>query len=170
MNAEQVAEVLRTRLIADFVGRVSVDALCVADYIGVGFEEDVRIVALRGPYHRLWACAARHPDWRVRSLKRAHEWVHHAELVVLAFPAKWAGCRPCLDDEVVSFLKAVAVVDRVGVRCPGLHAGAPHEAGYEPAFRDKVDLGKLLRHSYGVFLYGEGIAEQHDLRLLGCAG
>ena len=99
-------------------------------------------------------------------LQRAHEWIDHAELIVLAFPAEGAGRSPCLDDEVVGFLEAVTVIDRIGVRRPRFDTGAAHEAGHQPAARDKVNFRELLCHADRVFLYGQGVAEQHNFRLL----
>src|SRR6185369_7382057 len=96
--------------------------------------------------------------------------VHNAELVVLAFPAKGTGLCPRLDDKVMRFFEALAVVERVGVRLDVLDAAATDETGNEPAAGDHVDDGELFGEVDGAIPDGQGIAEEDNLDALREAG
>src|SRR5258708_16573358 len=101
--------------------------------------------------------------WR---LQRAFERIHHAKLVMLAFPPERPWSSPCLDDKVVSLLKALTIVHRVGIGRPTFDAGAPDEARDQPSARDQIDLGKLFGEANRVIEDREWVTKENDLRLL----
>src|SRR4029453_8071726 len=78
-----------------------------------GAERDVRGTLLRRPDDRLLAEHAGDPDSRVGLLERYRPRVDHAMLIVGSLPAEGAGLGPRLDDQVVRFLEALAVENRV---------------------------------------------------------
>src|ERR1051325_5843287 len=76
---------------------------------------------------------------RVRLLQRRRPRIDHAVVVVVALVAEGPGLGPRLDDDVVRFLEALAVVRRVHAGGELLLAAAAHEAGDEAALRHHVD-------------------------------
>jgi len=67
----------------------------------------------------------------------------------------------------VALLEALAVVHRVGVGPPALHAHATHEAAQDAPARDEIGHRDLLGHLDRVLLDREDIAEDQQLRPLG---
>ena len=97
-GAEQVAEVLRSRLEAFVIGGVDIDLLEPLGGVGECAEVHVGVAMLSGPDGAFGAAGAGEPDVGPGRLHRHHPGVDHAVLVVLAFPAEWAGLCPTLDD------------------------------------------------------------------------
>src|SRR5206468_8949042 len=128
-------------------------------------EGHVGVAASAGPHRRLGARGAGDPDGRMWLLQWQAPGVHVAEVVVPAFPAKRPGIRPALQDQIVAFLEALAVVYGVRVGPPGLHAHAAHEAREHAPARDEVRHRELFGHAYRVVLDRQDVAEQQDLRL-----
>src|SRR5712664_447323 len=99
----------------------------------------------------------------MRLLQRHAPRVDVSEMIVATFPAEGTRRRPGFQDQVVALLEALTVVDRIGVRPPGLDAGSPHEAGEHAAVRDQVRHGELLGHPHRVVLDRQDVTEDQQL-------
>src|SRR6266705_2944358 len=112
LKGAQIAKMFWPWLIAIGAGRIGIDRLHVDRRIGIGFQEDERIMMLRTPLQGLGTAGAGNPDRRVGFLQRRFEGIDHPEMVMGAFPAERSGGGPGLDNQVVRFLKALTVVER----------------------------------------------------------
>src|SRR5436309_7646576 len=138
--------------------------------LDLGAERDVGIALLRGPDDRLLAEHAWDPHARVRRLQRHRPRVHHAVLVVRAFPAERPGLGPRLHDQRVRLLEALAVVRGIDAGGELLLAAAAHEAGHEAPARDHVDHRQLFGQPHRVVGERQWVAEQHQLHAPGHGG
>src|SRR5215475_7894721 len=102
-------------LIAVQACRINIDRLHVDSRVGIGFQEDKRIMMLRAPLQRLGTASAGNPDGRVGFLQRCFKGVDDPEMVMGAVPAERSGRGPCLDNQVVGFLEALAIVKRISI-------------------------------------------------------
>ena len=170
VNPNQVAQVLRPRLVANCAGVLRVDFLHILSGLNVGFQEDVRVVMLGAPDQRFRAASAGDPNGRMGLLHRHLERIDHPEVEMLALPTPGAGLRPSLHYEVVGFLEPLAVEQRVGVGGQALDACTAHKARDQPAAGNHVNLGQLFSQADGVVEDGQRIAQQYNLGLLGDAG
>src|SRR5262249_39911098 len=129
VHLDQITAVLRAGGVAYFVRGLVVE---LPDALGVGdrrVERDVGVALLRRPDDGLFADNAGDPHPRIGLLQRQRPRVHHAVLIVRALEAERAGQGPCLDDQIMRLLEALAVEG-------GVHAGrqlllppAAHKAG-----------------------------------------
>ena len=133
-------------------------------------QRDVRIAVLRGPDHGFLAEHARDPDARVRLLQWHGPWVHHAMLIMRAFPTERTRLGPDLGDQIVRFLKPFPVIGRIDARGELFLPAAPDEARNQPSLGDHVDHRQLFRQPDRVIGQRQRIAENDDLRLLGHGG
>ena len=170
MDTHQIAEVLRPRFVAVFPRRFGVNRLHILRPLGVGFQENVGIVALGAPDQRFRAARAGDPNRRMRLLQRHLEGVDHPEVVMVALPAEGPRRGPGFEHQVVGFLKAFPVVQRVGVGSQAFHAGAAHEPGHQPPAGNHINLRQFLGQPDRVVKDGQRVAQQHDFGLAGGAG
>src|SRR5205814_10581840 len=78
-----------------------------------------------------------------------------------SFPRRRSSDLPALQDQIVTLLEALAVVDGIRVRPPLLDADPAHEAGEHAAARDQIGHRELLRSE-------EHTSELQSLRHLVC--
>src|SRR6266566_3951410 len=122
-----------------------------------------------GPDHALWAAGAGEPDVRVRLLHGQHPGVHRPIVVVLPLIPEGARGGPALDDEVVGLFEALAVLRGVDATLEGLHGGAAHKPGDDPAAGKAVQHGNLFRHPDGI-IDGDDVSQDGDLGFFGDLG
>ena len=157
-------------LVSELGRRVVVHIESVLRRAETGCEQHERVAVLSRPAHGLHADGGRNPYLRMRLLVRAHPGVHVAVVIVLALPAERSGVRPCLDNEVVRLLEALAIEHGRRVVRDALASAAAHEARHQPASADHVYHRKLLRQPERIVPDWQDVAQYDDLRLRRLAG
>ena len=133
--------------------------------VAVVGEVAEHVVHLGRPAPRLHRAGAGNPDRRMRLLDRPRPDVDVALLVEAAVEGERVLLLPGAQDEVVRLVVALAQLARVGaVGVGGVHRRAHREAGDQPAARDAVDHGELLRHARRRVIEREAVAEHADRR------
>ena len=127
------------------------------------------MLVLGGPNHALGGAGAGEPNVGAGLLHGNDPRVDGAVVVVLALVAEGAGLGPALDDEVVGFLEAGAVLGGIDAALQRFDRGATDESGDDPAAGVAVEHGDLFGHADGV-VNGDYVAEDGDLDVLGELG
>src|SRR5262245_50099322 len=131
--AQQIAKIV---LSDDLISFGSGNAIHVKELFGHVERSEkchVRIAMPGGPLGCFRAGGAGHPDGRVRFLNGHNPGIDDTIMIMLALPAEGPRRGPSLDDQVVRFLKALAVIGRIGVRGDAFDPSAPYKARDEAA-------------------------------------
>src|SRR5689334_12222239 len=134
----EIATVLGARGIAGLRRDLVVDLPDVLGRFDRGVERDVRVALLGRPDDRLLAQHAGDPDARIGLLQWHRPRIDYAVLVMRALPAERALPCPRRDNQIVRFLKALAIEGRVNAIGQLLLAAAAHKTGNQAALRDHI--------------------------------
>src|SRR5712691_8199156 len=163
MAANQVAALLRPRLIAHFLGGLVVDLPDVERLLYRRVQTNVRITMPGSLYYRLHTRDTRDPDARVGLLQRQGPRVDDTKLIVVPLPPERPWLRPELDDEIVGLLEPLPVVGRIHVIGELFRTPAAHKARHQTALGDHVDHPQLFGNLDRIVVNRQGVTQQDNL-------
>src|SRR5215467_3332504 len=134
--AQQITKIVLGDCLLGFGSGGAIHAKELFGHVERGEKRHIRIAMPGGPLGCFRAGGARHPDGRVRFLYGHDPGIDDTIMIMLALPAEGARRGPGFDDQVVRFLKALAVISRIGIRGDAFNPSATHKAGDNAAIRE----------------------------------
>lgn len=149
----QVAEILRSDLVAFRCGRISIDIPQLYRRFEERRQSYIRIAMLGAPHHRFGAQQTRNPDRRVRLLNWQAPRIDETIMEVLAFITEGTRLRPRLNHHLVRFVEILAVEGGIRIRCELLAAATAHPSCDQAAAGDHIYHAELFGQPQGISHY-----------------
>src|SRR5262245_57933843 len=114
--AQQIAKIVLSDGLIGFGSGSAIHAKELFGHVERSEKRHVRIAMPGGPLGCFRAGGAGYPDRRVGFLNGHNPGIDDTIMIMLALPAEGPRRSPGLDDQVVRFFEALAVIGRIGVR------------------------------------------------------